>query len=196
MARVPPWPRPMTMIGNMRRHGTIGVMDPRVWERFNRLLHELPLPAGHLRVLEVGITAGHQTLLSSPRLVDAARVGIDLNPPQAPKGYEYHRGDAHKMPFMSELFDVVLSNAMLEHDPKFWLSVGEMHRVLRSGGWLLLGAPAFSGSGRTLATHRYPVDCYRFGTDVVPVWFGDGFERVGHELYLDPPRLIAWGRKL
>jgi SAM-dependent methyltransferase len=170
-------------------------MDPRVWMRFDRAVRELGIrPA---MVLEVGITTGQEALLKLPSLAHAKRHGLDLAPPPEPfPGFAtYIQANAHAIPFQDGDFDLVLSNAMLEHDPKFWLSVAEMRRVTAPGGWLILGTPAFDETGRVLETHRYPLDCYRFGVDVVrSVWL-EGFERIGCEVYLDPPRLIAWGRR-
>ena len=87
--------------------------------------------------------------------------------------------------------EVVLSNAMLGHDPRFWLTLREAYRVLAPGGWMVLGVPGFGGMGTvpgsqlwrrfasaspegrawseavgasslTLGVHNYPADYYRF----------------------------------
>ncbi|MCD7896549.1 MAG: class I SAM-dependent methyltransferase [Planctomycetaceae bacterium] len=58
-------------------------------------------------------------------------------------------------------YDVVISGQAIEHCEFFWVTVGEMARVLRPGGLLCLIAP------RGFALHRYPVDCYRFDVDGV-----------------------------
>ncbi len=41
--------------------------------------------------------------------------------------------------FSGGSFDLVMSNAMLEHNPYFWKSIFEMNRVLASGGLLIIG---------------------------------------------------------
>jgi SAM-dependent methyltransferase len=68
---------------------------------------------------------------------------------------------AHQMPFDDAIFEVVICTEMLEHDSAFWLSLAEIGRVLRPGGWLLLTA-----RGNGFPHHAYPNDYYRFMPDV------------------------------
>jgi len=56
-------------------------------------------------------------------------------------------------------FDVIISGQALEHIEFFWVTVGEMVRVLRPEGLICIIVP------RGFVRHRYPVDCYRFDTD-------------------------------
>jgi len=58
-----------------------------------------------------------------------------------------------------DTFDIVISGQALEHIEFFWITVGEMTRVLKKDGILCIIAP--NGFGE----HRYPVDCWRFFTD-------------------------------
>ena len=46
-----------------------------------------------------------------------------------------------QLPFQDQLFDVIICNHVLEHIPKFMGTLGELHRVLRIEGRLLLGVP-------------------------------------------------------
>lgn len=82
-------------------------------------------------------------------------------------------GNAHNMMFDSEIFDVVLSLEMLEHDNKFWFSLSEMERVLKPNGYLILTA---RGNGFPL--HGHPEDYYRF----MPESFKVLFELAGCEV--------------
>jgi predicted SAM-dependent methyltransferase len=59
--------------------------------------------------------------------------------------------------FGPKSFDVVICFDTLEHDEKFWITVSQMKKVLRSGGWLLMGAP-----GRACPLHDFPGDYWRF----------------------------------
>lgn len=59
-----------------------------------------------------------------------------------------------------ETFDTVLCCEMLEHDPKPWFTVPQMHAALKSGGVLFVSAPTFG-----FPLHRFPKDYYRFGED-------------------------------
>jgi ubiquinone/menaquinone biosynthesis C-methylase UbiE len=77
-------------------------------------------------------------------------VGIDL----APEAISFCRqrgldniqqGDIHALPFPDASFDAVICSSVLYHQ---WVSdvegaIGEMHRVLRPGGTLLINVPAF-----------------------------------------------------
>ena len=55
--------------------------------------------------------------------------------------------------------DVLISGQCLEHVEYFWLTVGEMVRVLKPGGLMCIIVPS---AGRE---HRHPVDCWRFLPD-------------------------------
>ena len=45
--------------------------------------------------------------------------------------------------FDDESFVLVMSNAVLEHDKHFWLTLAEMKRVTRPGGLMVIGVPGF-----------------------------------------------------
>ncbi len=59
----------------------------------------------------------------------------------------------------SNSVDVVISGQALEHIEFFWLTLLEISRVLKPGGYCCLIVP--SGGFE----HRYPVDCWRFYRD-------------------------------
>jgi SAM-dependent methyltransferase len=61
-----------------------------------------------------------------------------------------------RLPFASGRFDVVLCTQVLEHVPQPEQMVAEAHRVLRTGGQLILTAP------QTWGLHEEPHDYYRF----------------------------------
>ncbi|MEP2667880.1 MAG: class I SAM-dependent methyltransferase [Cyclobacteriaceae bacterium] len=52
--------------------------------------------------------------------------------------------DIHGMPFENNHFDVVLCNHVLEHVADDIKAMGEIHRVLKPGGWALMQVPFFS----------------------------------------------------
>ena len=62
--------------------------------------------------------------------------------------------NANDIPFEDDTFDVVLSNATLEHDPFFWKSAHEMRRILAPGGVLMIGVPGFAESKAESLVHR------------------------------------------
>ncbi|MEK6335791.1 MAG: class I SAM-dependent methyltransferase [Acidobacteriota bacterium] len=94
------------------------------------------------RLLEIGCGMGTD-LLQFAR--GGAKVtGIDLTPRSieiSRRHFEIYEqradfaiGDAEKLPFKSESFDVVYSNGVLHHTPDTAGAVRELHRVLRRGG--------------------------------------------------------------
>ncbi len=56
-------------------------------------------------------------------------------------------------------YDVVISGQMFEHVEFPWLTIAEMARVLKPGGFMCIIAPSMQG------LHRYPVNCQNFFCD-------------------------------
>lgn len=91
-------------------------------------------------------------------------------------------------------FDCVICFDTLEHDDKFWLTLDQMKKVLRRGGWMLIGIP----SGRA-GEHMQPNDYWRFMPNSIEVLF-DGFTdvfRISEKLeeFDIFDEIYAWGRK-
>lgn len=59
----------------------------------------------------------------------------------------------------SGTFDVVVSGQALEHVEYIWVTILEIARIMREGGYCCIIVP----SGGVL--HRYPLDCWRFYED-------------------------------
>ncbi|HKW57782.1 MAG TPA: methyltransferase domain-containing protein [Candidatus Acidoferrum sp.] len=69
------------------------------------------------------------------------------------------QGDAQRLPFAPDTFDLVVSCETIEHLPKVQGAVFEMHRVTRPGGRLLLTTPNyanFMGLYELYAHFRHP----------------------------------------
>ena len=105
-----------------------------------RLLDVLP----QHRVLEVGVGAGN--------VLDAVptgqRFGLDLSPSilrdarlRLASRATLLRGDAALLPFKDGAFDRVLASEVLEHLPDPGTAVGEIARVTRPGGVVVLSVP-------------------------------------------------------
>lgn len=109
----------------------------------------------HRSTLEVG---SFDVNGSPRRLFSGPYVGVDMRP--GPGVDEV--ASAADLPFEANTFDVVVCAEMLEHDSAPWLSLPEMARVLRDGGWLLLTC---RGIGFPL--HDFPNDYWRFTCDGV-----------------------------
>ena len=109
-----------------------------------------------LTVLDVGgadVNGSYRDIFSAPNI---KYLGADLK--EAP-GVAVVMDDPYKIPLEDASVDLVVSGQMLEHCEFFWLSFGEMMRVLKPDGYLFLIAPSSGG------IHRHPVDCYRFHPD-------------------------------
>lgn len=94
--------------------------------------------------------------------------------------------------FNEESFDMVICFDTFEHDNKWWLTLEQMIKVLKKGGWLMIGAPS-----RYCPEHNHPGDYYRFMPQVTEVWF-EGMENI--ETVIDrngdmEDEVYGWGQK-
>lgn len=106
-------------------------------------------------VLDVGCNTGYGTM----RLIRAARrvVGVDVSPRaieaaqrRAVDGQpEFVLSDGMDLPFPDDTFDLVTSFQVLEHVPDPGVFLGELARVTRPGGQIILATP-------NAATRLYP----------------------------------------
>mmetsp|Transcript_47706 Transcript_47706/g.91143 ORF Transcript_47706/g.91143 Transcript_47706/m.91143 type:complete len:287 (-) Transcript_47706:651-1511(-) len=80
---------------------------------------------------------------------------------------DYPHIDCQHMPYEDGMFDLVILNQVLEHVPRPWLCVNEVHRVLRAGGHIVVGAPAF------YQEHLWPHDYWRFMPDSMSILLAD-----------------------
>lgn len=154
------------------------------------------------RALEVGGYVGENSLLRSPEVADAERWCINLVEQPSGTGIQHVVGSGNDMHMFEDAsFDLVMCNAMLEHDRQFWLSVSEMRRVLAPGGLLVIGVPGFvkqdTDVGSTTHTFRvhYRFDYYRFSRRAVREVFFEGMEDVKVRAIMDPPRIVGHALK-
>ncbi len=156
------------------------------------------------RALEVGGLMGANSLLRFPELVQAERYCLNLVEMPSDDGITAVKGTANDMRgvFKDDWFDLILCSATLEHDKRFWLSVGEMKRVLRPGGLLIISVPGYVRDperdvGRSTHTYRvhYEFDYYRFSEQAVREVFFDGMRRVRVRPVMFPPRIFGYGYK-
>jgi SAM-dependent methyltransferase len=176
-------------------------MHPQIAEAIHQIVRDSGMTPA--RVLEVGGVVGPKSLLAAPELQQAERYCLNLVPMRSSDGIRTVTGSGNDMHmFPNESFDMVLSNATLEHDKHFWLTVAEMRRVLRPDGLMVIGVPGFlpnqpedtSKSTSTFRVH-YKFDYYRFSTQAVEEVFFDGMYDVTLFPILEPPRIIGYGRK-
>lgn len=156
------------------------------------------------RALEVGGLMGANSLLRFPELAGAERYCLNLVDMPSDGEITAVTGNANDMRdvFEDDSFDLVVCSATLEHDKRFWLSVGEMKRVLKPGGLLIISVPGYvhdpdRDQGRATHTYRvhYRFDYYRFSEQAVREVFFDGMRRVRVKPVMFPPRIFGHGYK-
>ena len=191
-------------------------MHPTVYNEYRLILSELKVTG---RCLEVGALAGRQALLTIDHISHMERIGINLAPPSRFQDFEVIRCDGNDMHiFPAEHFDLVLCNAMLEHDKYFWRTAAEIRRVLKTGGIAVIGVPGFTKQADVgalaipspwqndavrnwndctlvLPFHGAPNDYYRFSGNAVKEVFFDGYRDVRIRAVMIPPRIIGQGSK-
>lgn len=122
---------------------------------------------GH--VLEVGSYNVNGSIRTAFEPGAAGYVGIDISPgPGVDRVLWSHEIDRVWPPCT---FDTVLCCETLEHDPKPWVTVAQMHAVLKPGGTLFVSTPTFG-----FPLHRFPKDYYRFGEDAFREFILAGFD--------------------
>ncbi len=118
-------------------------MTPALFAEFDTLCRQYGASGS---VLEIGATPTPDTLLNLPSLrACGSRIGINMEYEGTTPSARILRGNGNDLSqFAAGAFDVVVSNATLEHDPRFWLTLAEMRRVLKPGGLLLIGVPGYT----------------------------------------------------
>jgi len=172
-------------------------MNPHIMKRFHKIIRERGVAVR--RALEVGGYVDDKSLLRIPELESAERLCLNLVPLESQDGITAITGTANKMDMIDDSsVDLVVSNATLEHDGRFWLSVAEMRRVLRPGGLLIIGVPGFVRDNPPMpgkVTHTFRVhmthDYYRFSLRAVDEIFLEGMEDRQVFPMLKPPRILG-----
>jgi SAM-dependent methyltransferase len=157
-------------------------------------------------VLEIGpCNSSNESLLFLPATINSpVRIGVDKAGPYKIDDITVLKEDAKALSFPNNTFDLVLCNSVLEHESKFWQVISEMKRVLKPGGLLMIGIPAFSSSAKhkagpysttVLMFHAYPNDYYRFSIEAVREVFLSDLNDINIIEVMTPPRIIGWGIK-
>ncbi len=107
-------------------------------------LDRLPLPAG-ARVLDAGCGSG-RTLDELTAYGEVS--GIELDPDAAQAARARGRGEVcvgrlEQLPWEDDTFDLITCLDVIEHTPDDRLTLRELRRVCRPGGWLLVTVPAY-----------------------------------------------------
>jgi SAM-dependent methyltransferase len=104
----------------------------------------LELARDSRHVLEVGSGKGRMLNVLRSGGAAAQLVGIDVNPLPPEVRANGVVGDARRLPFSSEAFDLVFSLGVIEHWPGTVQAVHEHARVTRTGGHVLVTTPHLS----------------------------------------------------
>lgn len=183
-------------------------MSPSVFECFADIVARRFPCNRPLTALEVG--AGGWTLLSIPAFDSGKRVALNLRFDRITDQLaqtELVVGNSNHMQFADASFDCVLSCSAMEHDRYFWRSAREIYRVLRPGGYFIVGVPIYmtlpTDKDQTTLTYArhglaYDADYYRFSEQAVREVFFENYEEVTDEVIVRQypnPYMIAAGRK-
>ncbi len=127
----------------------LDVDDHHWWYRGRRAviraeLDRLPLPAD-ARVLDAGCGSG-RTLEELQRYGEVC--GIELDPDAAQIARSRGRGEVltgrlEQLPWQAHAFDLITCLDVIEHTPDDRLTLRELRRVCKPGGWLLVTVPAY-----------------------------------------------------
>jgi SAM-dependent methyltransferase len=121
-------------------------------------LDRLPLPAS-ARVLDAGCGSGRTLDELSPY---GEVFGIELDPGAADVARARGRGEVvvgrlEELPWEDGSFDLITCLDVIEHTPDDRVTLSELRRVSRPGGYLLVTVPAYQGlwSTHDVANHHY-----------------------------------------
>jgi SAM-dependent methyltransferase len=121
-------------------------------------LDRLPLPDG-ARVLDAGCGSG-RTLQELRRYGEVS--GIELDPGAASVARERECGEVlegrlEELPWEDGYFDLITCLDVIEHTPDDRVTLAELRRVCKPGGFLLVTVPAYQGlwSMHDVANHHY-----------------------------------------
>jgi SAM-dependent methyltransferase len=171
------------------------------------------LPSGEARVLEAGCGVGQYVALLRGRGYRAVGVDWGVDPLRAGRAWApttpLSAMDLRELGFRAGAFDAYLSLGVVEHDPDGPGAIlREAHRVLRSGGTLIISVPYVNGARRLgahwIRRHNRQVreaggQFYQFvltRTEARTFIEENGF-RVLRAMPYDPARLpVTWLRRL
>jgi ubiquinone/menaquinone biosynthesis C-methylase UbiE len=113
------------------------------WQTMTDILNNLKIKP--LKILDVGCSSGHITSKIADLFPEAETIGLDSYEKSIKFGektypqIKYVLGDAHKLPFKDETFDLITCIETLEHLVDPLKVVFEMKRCLKKGSYILVG---------------------------------------------------------
>ena len=128
------------------------------------------------KLLDVGCSTGIRTISIAEKIGTQDITGVDAKELGAPFKVVKQNVDIG-LPFDAETFDVVTAHHIIEHVSNTDMMVSEMYRVLKYGGYALLGTPNLA-SGKTIAAlilDRQPHDTFVSDYFIIGNRAKDGF---------------------
>lgn len=121
-------------------------MSPEVYQTFESIFSSYQINGP---VLEVGAYSGPESLLSLKGFENASqKIGINLDEQIHLTDRSIVLGNSNDMHmFETGYFAAVVCNSTLEHDPYFWRTISEIHRVTAPGGIIAIGVPGYAEMG-------------------------------------------------
>jgi SAM-dependent methyltransferase len=121
-------------------------------------LDRLPLPVG-AQVLDAGCGSG-RTLVELQRYGDVRGIELSEDAAEMARGRgtgEVVTGRLEELPWTQATFDLITCLDVIEHTPDDRLTLRELRRVCKPGGWLLVTVPAYQAlwSAHDEANHHY-----------------------------------------
>ena len=118
-------------------------MHSRVYLEFERICAARPITGS---VLEIGAVPSDESLLRMKAMQNAKeKIGLNLDGPYEYADLRIVQGNGNHMDsFEDNRFDVVLCNAVLEHDKFFWKTLSEIRRVAKPGALVVIGTPGYT----------------------------------------------------
>jgi ubiquinone/menaquinone biosynthesis C-methylase UbiE len=112
----------------------------RYWQRTRfRIIHEFVPEAGPILDIGCGSSRIVQTLPGAVGMDLALRKLRWLRAP----GRMLLQGDMNRLPFRDSSFECVVCSEVIEHIPRNQVHLSELFRVIRPGGFLVLGTPDY-----------------------------------------------------
>lgn len=72
------------------------------------------------------------------------KIGTNLKGSKEYRAFKIIKGNAKELEmFENNKFDLVLCNALLEHNKYFWKTISEIIRVTKPGGTIIIGTPEY-----------------------------------------------------
>lgn len=97
--------------------------------------------------------------------------------------------------FQPDSFDLVICFDTFEHDDKFWLTMDNIKKLVKSGGWVVIGMPS-----RGCPEHDHPGDYWRFMPQSANLLM-EGLTDIKIDVQKDAPEhqgddeIYTWGKK-